>query len=301
LVPSRKVEQFSGDAFELGKRYSRPQIAQLGQVAELANAREWGGYVEFANEIHIYVTLHKTRNEPEHMYRDRIEEDIVFWDSRAKHTQESLQVKKLLAADRPIRFFCRIDDREPFVHCGKLEHVHHEGTEPVEFQWRLLAYATLRSMEAFERLEEWTPEGAPPPATSSDHVARRELAFREGWAVQIAVNRYERDPDARDACLAHHGYACWVCQFEFRTIYGSLGDQFAFVHHRRPIAQRAAEGPYDVDPRHDLVPICGNCHAMVHRSIEPGQPISAGTLSATSWRRLLTLRAEVRRESWDQP
>lgn len=130
-VPPRKVERFVPDDLEMCGLYTRPQIATLGRVAALDSPREWGGLVEFANESHIYVTLHKTRNEPQHMYRDRIEGDTLFWDSRARHTQESLQIRKLLSGEKPIRFFCRIDDREPFVHCGHLAHVSHTGSEPV--------------------------------------------------------------------------------------------------------------------------------------------------------------------------
>ena len=290
------------EGIEEGGSYTRPQIATIGRVAALANAREWGGLVEFANEIHIYVTLHKTRNEPQHMYRDRIEGDVLFWDSRAKHTQSSLQIRQLLAGDKPIRFFCRIDDREHFVHCGGLQHIVHSGSQPVAFQWRLLAHQNLNRIEAFVRLARWIPEGGASTSvrTPAQRQSRRELAFAEGWAIQVAMNRYERDTNAREACLEHHGHACWVCGFLFRTVYGVLGHGFAFVHHRHPVAQRAVAGSYVVNPKTELVPICGNCHAMVHRTPARDAIENPGVLSDTNWRRLLTLRAEVREESWDE-
>lgn len=301
-MPSRKVERFTADDLEIGAVYSRPQIAAIGHVAELSNPREWGGFVEFLNEIQIYVTLHKTRNEPQHMYRDRIESDTLYWDSRARHTHGSLQIRKLLSGDKPVRFFCRIDDRDPFVHCGHLAHVSHTGSEPVAFTWRLVAHAKLSGLDVFERLARWVPDVGrrSTDQTPGQRTANRERAFAEGWAVQVTANRYERDPDARNACLEHHGYACWVCDFQFGAVYGEFGHEFAFVHHRRPVAQRVAEGPYVVDPKTELIPICGNCHAMAHRSAKLAPSSNPGVLTDKSWRRLLTLRAEVSEESWDE-
>jgi len=77
------------------------------------------------------------------------------------------------------------------------------------------------------------------------------------------VNRYERDPKARQACLAHHGYACTVCGFDFAVTYGHLGVDYIVVHH---VKELSTLGPdYKVDPKRDLVPVCANCHAMLHR------------------------------------
>jgi 5-methylcytosine-specific restriction protein A len=44
--------------------------------------------------------------------------------------------------------------------------------------------------------------------------------YIEGEVRTIVVNRYERDPKARQACLDHHGYICLACnvvQYTFIT------------------------------------------------------------------------------------
>jgi len=91
-----------------------------------------------------------------------------------------------------------------------------------------------------------------------------EEGFCEGAVVQVLKNQYERDPDARDACLNEYGYiySCHVCEMSFREEYGQIGDGFIHVHHRVPLAARKAE--YRVNPAEDLVPVCPNCHAMLH-------------------------------------
>jgi 5-methylcytosine-specific restriction enzyme A len=87
--------------------------------------------------------------------------------------------------------------------------------------------------------------------------------YLEGAKQKVTVDRRERDPAARTACIAHHGCSCVVCGFNFRDKYGALGDGFIHVHHLDPLGQAAAERA--VDPVNDLVPVCPNCHAMLHR------------------------------------
>jgi 5-methylcytosine-specific restriction protein A len=86
----------------------------------------------------------------------------------------------------------------------------------------------------------------------------------EGAKKLVAVNRYERDPRARQACLAHYGFDCSACGFNFEETYGDLGQDYIHVHHLIPIHTIGEE--YEVDPIKDLRPVCPNCHAMLHRA-----------------------------------
>jgi 5-methylcytosine-specific restriction protein A len=84
----------------------------------------------------------------------------------------------------------------------------------------------------------------------------------EGAIKRLTVNSYERNPDARRACLAIHGYLCSVCGFDFEDRYGPIGHRYIHVHHIVPISEVGEH--YEVNPETDLVPICPNCHAMIH-------------------------------------
>ena len=89
--------------------------------------------------------------------------------------------------------------------------------------------------------------------------------FREGDCRTIAVNAYERDPEARAACLRHYGTCvCQICGFDFATIYGSIGREFIHVHHLRPVAALGRNGGTVIHPDKDMLPVCPNCHAMLH-------------------------------------
>jgi hypothetical protein len=90
-----------------------------------------------------------------------------------------------------------------------------------------------------------------------------EETFPEGSSRQMTVNRYERDPKARKKCLAYWGFNCIVCGFSFEERYGPLGHEYIHVHHLRELS--TVPPGYQVNPKKDLVPICPNCHAMIHR------------------------------------
>lgn len=95
----------------------------------------------------------------------------------------------------------------------------------------------------------------------AEEVSEDEV-FTEGSVVRVSVNRYERDPDARRRCIKLFGPICAVCNFNFATVYGSSMDGFIHVHHLTPLHQ-IGKG-YVVNPQADLVPVCPNCHAVIH-------------------------------------
>jgi len=91
--------------------------------------------------------------------------------------------------------------------------------------------------------------------------------YVEGASRRVVVNAYERNKEARLACIAHHGCKCAVCGFNFEAIYGQIGQGFIHVHHLTPISSIAAD--YTVNPITELRPVCPNCHAMLHKSDPP--------------------------------
>lgn len=94
--------------------------------------------------------------------------------------------------------------------------------------------------------------------------------YSEGALRRIAVNAYERDPRARKACIDHHGPNCSICGFTFGERFGDIGEGFIHVHHLRPLSNIGKN--YEVDPISDLIPVCPNCHAMLHRKTPPFTP-----------------------------
>ncbi len=118
------------------------------------------------------------------------------------------------------------------------------------------------------------------PLEEDDTVAipLYESGLPEGACTKVTVNRYERSPVNRAACIAAHGSACYICGFDFGIFYGSLGQGYIEVHHRIPVSKMG--GNYIVDPVRDLVPLCANCHATVHRTDPPLEPDALAAIIA---------------------
>lgn len=84
----------------------------------------------------------------------------------------------------------------------------------------------------------------------------------EGGKRTVSVNAYERSAEARAACIEAHGWECAICEFDFGEVYGPEFQGFIHVHHRVPVSKVGAR--YKIDPLKDLIPLCPNCHAVVH-------------------------------------
>lgn len=86
--------------------------------------------------------------------------------------------------------------------------------------------------------------------------------FIEGSETNIRANRFERSADARKRCIAHYGTACRICGFDFGKTYGPDFAGKIEVHHIIPLSEIREN--YVVDPIHDLIPVCSNCHTALH-------------------------------------
>jgi 5-methylcytosine-specific restriction protein A len=101
----------------------------------------------------------------------------------------------------------------------------------------------------------------PFPDTLEDEV------YTEGRGIVVRVNRYERDLKARKKCIDHYGASCQVCNLDFEEQYGAIGEGFIHVHHTVPISSIGES--YKLDPVQNLIPVCPNCHAMLHKRQPP--------------------------------
>ena len=93
-----------------------------------------------------------------------------------------------------------------------------------------------------------------------------DIEHHEGAITECKYRRRIRNREARNRCIDIKGCKCTVCNFDFEAVYGEFGKGFIHVHHITPMAER--EGKYFVDIQDDLVPVCPNCHAMLHKRID---------------------------------
>ncbi len=89
----------------------------------------------------------------------------------------------------------------------------------------------------------------------------------EGAKKQVYANAYERNPIARKKCISHYGWKCVICGFDFIATYGEIGENTIHVHHKKPLSEISDQ--YIVDPVKDLIPVCPNCHVIIHKKTPP--------------------------------
>jgi 5-methylcytosine-specific restriction endonuclease McrA len=85
----------------------------------------------------------------------------------------------------------------------------------------------------------------------------------EGKVKYVYSKKYERDPGNRGQAILIHGTKCKICGFDFEEVYGDRGKRFIEIHHINPLFNVDKE--VVIDPEKDLMPVCANCHRMIHR------------------------------------
>ncbi len=96
------------------------------------------------------------------------------------------------------------------------------------------------------------------------------LNIIDGQTSTVKLTIYERNPKNRAEAIKIHGTTCYACGFNFNDFYGEdLSKDFIEIHHIKPVSG----GEYIVNPRTDLVPLCSNCHSMIHKEKNPPKTI----------------------------
>lgn len=85
----------------------------------------------------------------------------------------------------------------------------------------------------------------------------------EGRSLDYYGKRYERNARNRMLAIREHGLSCKACNFNFEEVYGERGKDFIEVHHIQPLSTLKKE--IKINPKTDLIPLCSNCHRMIHR------------------------------------
>lgn len=85
----------------------------------------------------------------------------------------------------------------------------------------------------------------------------------EGRKKYYFTSRYERNALNRAEAIETHGLTCFGCGFNFEEVYGERGRGFIEIHHQIPL--HSLDEQVEINPNKDLIPLCSNCHRIVHR------------------------------------
>lgn len=244
--PIRHMAARLGTNFRVGEQYARRDIYRILNVPEDEQRGDWDtGYHLHGDTFFVFCNV-GVAGRTGHDYSNGFDGDELVWWAKNNRRLGQDQMAQLLERGREVLIFWRSNSGAPFHFAGTgwANDVKDAANgQPVFVRW---VFA-----EPGEAHPERPAEELPPGQT-----------FPEGAAQKVLVNRYERNPAARAACIAHHGCRCVVCGFDFEAVYGELGKGFIHVHHVVPLG--TIKEDYDVNPVTDMVPVCPNCHAMIH-------------------------------------
>lgn len=212
------------------------------------------GYVVEGDELIAFLNINaagRTGHDFENAYNSETEE--VTWFGKPNTHSEQPIFKKLLSGTLIPHFFARWDSKNTkFTYLGTGRIESYENDIPVLNGQKTIRLQVLLSNPT----ENIGVQGV--VSTSSDTTPKYAKK------LTMVVNRYERDPQKRLECIEHYGYECQICGFSFEKTYGDIGKDFCHVHHIEPLGEVGGEN-VDLDPIRDLLPVCANCHEMLHR------------------------------------
>jgi len=234
--------------FEKNTLYTREQIWQKYHPTSGLKPKggNWDtGYVREGNDA-----KGRTGHDFQNSF-DAETERLIWFGKTNSHSKQPL-FKRLIAKELTPHFFARWDSSNPkFTYLGTGSVISVKDNIEIEadkFAIELLIQLTNDPKSIGN-------EGVVNP--DSDHIPYF------GKKVSTIVNRFERDPYKRVLCLEYFGYKCQICDFSFLEKYGEIGKDFCHVHHIEPLSETGGER--DIDPTKDLIPVCANCHAIIHR------------------------------------
>lgn len=114
----------------------------------------------------------------------------------------------------------------------------------------------------------WRLKSADPLSlTNPDAIhdgAEADLETEEGRATLRIHLRRERSQKLITSFKAGlERFVCSACDFDFEMTYGKIGSGYIEAHHIIPVASLQEGARTRLS---DLVPLCANCHRMVHRN-----------------------------------
>lgn len=237
----------SNQVFIPGLAYTKRDIYKILNVPKEKQRGAWDkGYREYEGNIFIFSNV-GIPGRTGHDYNNYWDGDLFVWEAALKSHIKQGQIDRMInpKLDQKILLFTRTEDRSPFTFEGNVIVNQYVDSTPVKIIWKFEQYP-YDSLNEIDVL-----------------TINENIEIYEGAFSNIRINKFERNPLARRICIKHYGAYCNVCGFDFQIVYGDLGKNYIHVHHIIPIASIGKE--YKLVPETDLVPVCPNCHSMIHK------------------------------------
>jgi 5-methylcytosine-specific restriction protein A len=232
----------------LGEEYSRKVLAPLWGYKDWHPLGKGVFTPAKDNKIVLFVTREKQAALTQ--YEDHFEGDLLHMEGEKNHASD----RRLAGAGETgdeIHLFYRERHHRDFTYFGQVTLVGYTSRLDAPSRF-VLGTKRTEALAASAALTEEMVFG------DGEGLAG-ETEGRKRYGLDVS---YERSPANRAAAIRIHGTKCQCCGFDFNLVYGAgLARDYIQVHHVRSITEAVATP----NPATDLVPLCSNCHSMVHR------------------------------------
>jgi len=151
----------------------------------------------------------------------------------------------------------------PSVKVEETTLVHYKQDRPNGEPWQKDLFSILHGLFNSQKRINYVLKMATVLEDLEAEKAEEDTFYSEGAVINFYGKRYERKPAIRQRAIEIHGTKCVACDFDFDKKYGAHGKDFIEVHHFKPLSSIGVE--VEINPEEDLVPLCSNCHRMIHR------------------------------------
>jgi 5-methylcytosine-specific restriction enzyme A len=251
------------DSIQIGGQYTRPQLAEIWGYKDF-HAIGRGAFTP-AGSPYVIMFITGNRRGVADPYENSLEDGILRVDGERGHRSDRRFINAESSGDQ-VHLFYRETDHSPFLYEGQIFLTEYQvlTDRPSRF-----VFSVGRNMAAAVSaiLTEERAHGI----GDEEFIPDEEGARRTRQHVV-----YERSRKNRARALELHGTLCAACGFDFNAFYGKAwAADYIEVHHVESVTQVQGRA---IDPQVDLMPVCSNCHSMLHR--KRGQIFSISELRA---------------------
>lgn len=237
--------------FSPGNLYSRKQVwRQFNPSGAFPRGGPWAtGYVSQDHSLIAFANIN-TSGRTGHDFPNTFNEQTneMIWYGKPNAHSEQPTFRALFQGKTELLMFVRWNSKNAmFTYLGKPNIISFENDVVLTDGTR-----TIKLSLSFDELSIEDVE-----SQSTTRVTEGQLQYTIG-------RRFERSPRLRSECINYHGTDCKICGFDFEGVYGELGKNYCHVHHISPLSEVGES--HLVCPKTDLIPVCPNCHAMLHKT-----------------------------------
>ena len=239
----------SSDTFVMGKVYSREELKEQFKISD-ATINNGIFKPKYFSSIWLFVTEEKTPDRTQ--YKDYFDGFSLQFEGQTQKRTDHLITNHEMDGNEILVFYRKKKNEFPnygFKYLGRFFYrTHKPGKNPSD-----PTHFVLYPLDASTDYED-EADGVSDPASTPQTEGKEKIRIQ---------TYYERNRKLRAQAIKIHGTKCAVCGFDFGEKYGPAGEGYIEIHHIVPHASIKKE--HGVDPQKDLVPVCSNCHRVIHR------------------------------------